>query len=482
MKRIGRKPPRRILTRAESTRLVSLLFFLVVLGMLIRNAGNPDLWSHWVGQNGQQRVGDKGTEPEELADKPKPAGNGKRCGRRSRRLGRASVPNTPLAGPSAKRDSGSALAQATPAPSSAAPSPSAISPPSAPASPDAAQDTTTISNGHEPNAVGNLPQRSLPPTEPARNGASPDNSAPPATDNSTAKAPPPKATGPTDEDPDEQGAALEDFDAVEDANAVSVQPQEMQAYERLVRWVTNQPFDYLLARARRRPADFGEFIEAPEEHRKPGKLYQFDLQLRKLEAFPEPFTFDHSDTDPHDPIALYDAWGAADDGKGRLFNLLVIDPPKGMPLGNMLRTNVHFVGYFFKILAYEPARTLPGGKMLKAPILIGRIQWIKPGPMTLIGRNDVVWAIGLGSVIVLALLVWTGSIVLGRKRRSAASLATERSLPPGVTIDDWLEQAESGDLQADDETSPPPLVIDNREAPHGSNGHAKEGGKLRAEE
>ncbi len=289
MKRIGRQPPRRIFSRAESTRLVSLIFFLVVLGLLIRNAGNPDLWSHWVGQNGQQRVGDKGTEPEEVADQPKPASNGKSV-TAAKAAGRTSVPNTPLASPSAKPDSGSAVAQATPAPSSVAPSPSAKSPPSAPASPNGAQDTTEISNGHEPNAVGNLPQRSLPPTEPARNGASPDNSAPPATDNSTAKTPPPKATGPTDEDPDEQGAALEDFDAVEDANAVSVQPQEMQAYERIVRWVTNQPFDYLRARARRRPADFGELIEAPEEHRKPGKLLSvLTCAARKLEAaFPEP--------------------------------------------------------------------------------------------------------------------------------------------------------------------------------------------------
>ncbi len=63
-----------------------------------------------------------------------------------------------------------------------------------------------------------------------------------------------------------------------------------------------------------------------------------------------------------------------------------------------------------------------------APILIGRIQWIKPGPMSFIGHNDVVWAIVLGSVIVLALMVWTGSIVLGKKRRNAASLATVPSV------------------------------------------------------
>ena len=59
MKRIERQPPRQFFTRAERTRLISLIFFLIVLVMLIQSSGNPDLWSHWVGKGGQQRVGDK---------------------------------------------------------------------------------------------------------------------------------------------------------------------------------------------------------------------------------------------------------------------------------------------------------------------------------------------------------------------------------------------------------------------------------------
>ena len=171
-----------------------------------------------------------------------------------------------------------------------------------------------------------------------------------------------------------------------------------------------------------------------------------------------------------------------DEAKGRLFSLVVVDPPKGLPLGNSLRENVHFVGYFFKLLAYEPARTLPGGKMLKAPILIGRIQWLRPGPAVLIGSNDLIWAIVLGGGVALALVIWVGSVLWSRKARNLVPLATERSLPPGVTIDDWLEHAESGELKADDDLNPAPLVIDDQESPHSSNGHAKEGGKMRAEE
>ena len=94
----------------------------------------------------------------------------------------------------------------------------------------------------------------------------PDFSTLPAGQNATAKSPPPipKATGPTDEDPDEQGEAVEDFDKIiEDADAVGVQVQESQAYERMVCWVTNQPYAYLMSRATSKSRRLANLLNRP---------------------------------------------------------------------------------------------------------------------------------------------------------------------------------------------------------------------------
>ena len=61
-----------------------------------------------------------------------------------------------------------------------------------------------------------------------------------------------------------------------------------------------------------------------------------------------------------------------------MYDLIVLDYPKGMPLGYDIRENARFAGYFLKLQGYEPANARPGQRPEKAPLLIGRLEWTPP--------------------------------------------------------------------------------------------------------
>jgi hypothetical protein len=58
-----------------------------------------------------------------------------------------------------------------------------------------------------------------------------------------------------------------------------------------------------------------------------------------------------------------------------LYDTIVVDLPKGMPIGTRISEQVRFVGYFFKVQAYQPALAKPRDPPLPAPMLIGRLVW-----------------------------------------------------------------------------------------------------------
>lgn len=468
MKRTGRERPRRMMSRADTTRLVSAAFFLVVLVMLIRSTGKPEMWKNWVPEHGQQHVGDVDTVP--VVPLPTPATSHQPAADKLRETVSAAA-RTPLV------HVGAPIAQTNPGQTAIA-NPAQPAPPAPETTGDSGADTTSISNGLKPGAAGNEPQRKLGVSTDVAGRGSPEGSGSAVSGESPSLGPvkttssTPKATGPTDQDPDEQEQAAEDFDFIDDAKAVGVEPEEARAYERIVRWVTNQPYELMVSRAKYKDPTYGEFVEDPASHRQLGKLFQLNLEIRKLAPFPDAFTFGFSDDDPHDPITLYEAWGSTEQAHGRLFSLVIVDPPKGMSLGNLLREKVHFVGYFFKLLAYEPARTLPGGKLLKAPILIGRFERLPPPIGVLIGSNDLGWAIALGGGLLLLVAIWAGSLLLNRNSHKLVLLASERTLPSTRTIENWLEHAEQGDLKPDEQLNPAQLVTDDPQVPHRSNGHS----------
>ena len=59
----------------------------------------------------------------------------------------------------------------------------------------------------------------------------------------------PAVKGPTDEDPEEQAAVREEFQAITD-KSLQILPHEMVPYKRVLQWVVNQPISVMEKRAR----------------------------------------------------------------------------------------------------------------------------------------------------------------------------------------------------------------------------------------
>ncbi len=262
-----------------------------------------------------------------------------------------------------------------------------------------------------------------------RNAEPPAKNTKPAAD---AKEAPPKeippATGPTDEDPEEVDAAREEFQALTDG-AMNLGPEEMEAYDRLVRWANNQPFARLEARAKK-GLRYTDLYDDPAKHR--GALVALDVDVR--------MAGDAGKT--RDDIPLHDAWAVTNESRGRLYSLIVVDYPKNMPTGFNIRAKARFAGYFLKLQGYEPGSAKPGQKPEKAPLLIGRLEWIPPteaGPAS-DGRQEWIWGLGLVAIFV----VLGGAHFIYRRwiRRPVEPRLLKRTpvTNDAVPIEQWLDQ------------------------------------------
>ncbi len=154
-------------------------------------------------------------------------------------------------------------------------------------------------------------------------------------------------------------------------------------------------------------------------------------------------------------VKLYEAWAVTQESRGRLYDLIVLDYPKGMPQGYDIRENARFAGYFLKLQGYEPATARPGQRPEKAPVLIGRLEWMSPSAAPAAEPERSLWGdytivVGAAAAVVLAgLAVW---FVYRRRGRKAPlpHAATSPSREP-VAIDRWLEQR---GVAADEEDRP----------------------------
>ncbi len=195
---------------------------------------------------------------------------------------------------------------------------------------------------------------------------------------------PPKAltpaNGPTDKDADQQAAAREEFQAITDGT-LTIQPEEMEPYKRLLAWVRNQSFEQLDQRAR---SDllFTQFHDQPDKYR--GQLVALDLNVRRvLDAETKP-----------QGVALYEVWGFTAESGDRLYVAMVVDLPPGMPIGPFVNEKARFAGYFLKLQGYLPPGAKPGQAPEKAPLLIGRLQWKPPTPTENDNATEWIWGLG----------------------------------------------------------------------------------------
>jgi hypothetical protein len=251
----------------------------------------------------------------------------------------------------------------------------------------------------------------------------------------------PPADGPTDEDPDEAETAREEFQALSDGT-LTLGPEEMEAYDRLVEWVKNQSYARLYARAKK-GLRYTDLHDDVEKHR--GELVALDVDLQLANDAGK----------NRDGVPLHDAWAVTDGSAGRFYSLIVLDFPAGIPCGHFIREKAHFAGYFLKLQGYEPGSAKPGQAPEKAPLLIGRLQWepaaVPEPPMST--RQE--WILGLGLLAVLGAMValhW-GYAKWSRPRRPARPLVSHTAGGEAVPIESWLERSNFG--AADAPESPP---------------------------
>jgi hypothetical protein len=420
MPRIQPERPKRLFRGAEFMRLMTMVVMLFVLGMMIVRARDPDTWKWLVSKPGHpdQAVG-QGSDADRPSQEKVP-------------------PKSPPAGTSAASIDKSVAK----APKGAANEPEA-SQPMAPAEKSAVKEGLVA-----------LPAQSV--------SSSSTTAAPPAP-----KIPP--ATGPTDEDEFEADAAIQDFDFVAD-NSLALHQEDYPAYKRITRWVVNQPYERLAARAAAKNPTWGAFVTNPQDFREPGKVYSFVVHLRMALKFDTKLDIDDDD-DPHEPVTLYEMWGNTDESPSRLSYFLVYDPPAGLPLGKDLREDVRFVGYFFRVQGYEPAKAKLDSKMQLAPTFIGRIAWKARGAGSIVQASELPWLFVLAGGAAVILAMWFGYLLLGRKSRNVAYLARDLPPPPEMTVENWLDRVEAGqaeDVETNGEAEADGLEFD---APH-RNGHS----------
>jgi hypothetical protein len=252
----------------------------------------------------------------------------------------------------------------------------------------------------------------------------------------TPKPPPPlklpPATGPTDEDPDQAETAKEEFQALTDGT-LTLGPEEMEPYDRLVEWVKNQSYARLYARAKK-GLRYTDLHDDVEKHR--GELVALDVDLQLAnDAGKNRFG-----------VPLSDAWGVTDESVGRFYTLIVLDFPAGIPRGHFIREKARFVGYFLKLQGYEPGAAKPGQAPEKAPLLIGRLQWEPAAVVEPPIDSWQEWTVGLSLLALLGVafaLRW-GYMKWFRPRPVARPLVSDAASGEPISIEAWLERSSFG--------------------------------------
>jgi hypothetical protein len=245
----------------------------------------------------------------------------------------------------------------------------------------------------------------------------------------------PAPTGPTDEDREQADAAREELQAVTDGT-LQLGPEEMEAYNRFVSWTDHQSFARLWQRAHH-DVWYTNLYDAPNKRR--GKLVALDIEVARAQQV----------GNNRDGVPLTEVWGTTEESRGRLYALIVVGYPKGMPTGFDIRreygkVQARFAGYFLKLQGYQPASAKPGQPPERAPLLVGRLEWL-PAPAPLVDNtSEWIWGGGILGVVAVVLAVWYFFF----KPKGRPSLVRPHILAPStgevIPNDVWLEEKDEG--------------------------------------
>ncbi len=269
----------------------------------------------------------------------------------------------------------------------------------------------------------------------------------------------PEATGPTDEDQDQVEEAGNEFQVLVDGG-LGLQREEMEPYDRVVEWVKNQSFDRLYRRAKK-DLWYSDLCSTPDRYR--GAILALDLEVRRAKSIDE----------NRYGVKLHEAWALTDESRGRLYDVVVLDYPKEMPVGYKVYAKAKFAGYFLKLQGYESGGAKPGQAPDKAPLLIGRLKWepmaVAAPPMDT--KQEWMWGLALLAIIGGAFGVrYVYYKWIRKKPESRPEIA---SATPGevIPIDAWLERsAFNADVSGNDDDEDDDYDDGDRR-PGGHNGH-----------
>lgn len=245
--------------------------------------------------------------------------------------------------------------------------------------------------------------------------------------------------GPTDEDPEQQADAADEFLAVADGT-VGLQPEDMLAYWRLFYWVEHQGFADLQRRASGQVA-LSDLMQFPDQYR--GRLIRLDLNVRRVLAY------DVEDS-PVGVHRVYEIWGWSDESKAWLYALVTAHLPEGMTVGAEVCERARFVGYFLKLHGYYEAGAAPRAKPLRAPLLVGRL--VRHPAVSPRVATNYDW---LSVIAVTGLAIVLGGAAVGQWlfHRRAARQRAARQEQASAGVREWLQTGFAASA-ADEEHSP----------------------------
>jgi hypothetical protein len=269
---------------------------------------------------------------------------------------------------------------------------------------------------------------------------------------------PPMASGPTDQDAEENDAAREEFEAITDGT-LSIQIEEMPSYKRVLRWVENQPAELLQQRART-DLTMTDLFQTPEKYR--GQLIRLELNVGLVNKL-----------DGCDSAPLWEIWGWTSQSKGWMYDGIVIDLPKGMPTGEVKDDGVKatLVGYFYKLQGYRPAASKPGAGPERAPLVIGRLAW-HPTPVPQVERSDWSWILVALAGFVLLAVLRLGLLLRRHKRRRDVSVPAGTTRSGTASLENWLEQVDTAQHTGGDNQPIFPASSDFKAGYAQNNGHS----------
>jgi hypothetical protein len=235
-------------------------------------------------------------------------------------------------------------------------------------------------------------------------------------------APEPEIVG-TDLDWEEAEAISEEREVITDGT-LYIQNIEMNAYQRVLKWVLNQPWDLLEKRAKKqwgkRIPTYDHFNSDPEKRR--FQLVELDLDVRSVRPVDKVKGIDQP---------LSEVWGITAESGDHLYDVVVVDRPAAMPTGDVFE-GAKVVGYFFKMQGYVPRG---GGPRLTAPFLIGRIQWQPASTLPTMQASDWKWGVGAVAVVLVIAVALGFATMRGKGLRGGAALGRSPNTP---ALEAWL--------------------------------------------